>query len=159
MLSPWFFWHGISGCAVWNTRWSFYPDTSPLTILIHLPLLAEDKNVPYIYVASKISLGRACGIKRAVIAASITTNDASDLMSQIQALKASVERLMIWTIFWVPTPCGFAGNLSQVAEMSLPQQVSFKSGHWHHSSLLLHMVGLTIRTRIFTPCRIILIDS
>jgi len=66
-----------------------------LAILLHLPLLAEDKNVPYVYVPSKISLGRACGVSRAVIAASITTNDASDLMSQIQALKNSVERLMI----------------------------------------------------------------
>lgn len=25
-------------------------DTSPLAILLHLPLLAEDKNVPYVYV-------------------------------------------------------------------------------------------------------------
>ncbi|KAI4135011.1 MAG: hypothetical protein LQ347_001046 [Umbilicaria vellea] len=70
-------------------------DTSPLAILLHLPLLAEDKNVPYIYVPSKIALGRACGVSRAVIAASITTNDASDLMSQIRTLKDTVERLMI----------------------------------------------------------------
>ena len=32
---------------------------------------------------------------RAVIAASITTNEASDLMGQIRALKDKVERLMI----------------------------------------------------------------
>ena len=25
-------------------------DTSPLAILLHLPLLAEDKNTPYVYV-------------------------------------------------------------------------------------------------------------
>lgn len=35
-------------------------DTSPLAILLHLPLLAEDKNVAYVYVPSKIALGRAC---------------------------------------------------------------------------------------------------
>jgi U4/U6 small nuclear ribonucleoprotein SNU13 len=29
-------------------------DTSPLAILLHLPLLCEDKNVPYIYVPSKV---------------------------------------------------------------------------------------------------------
>lgn len=70
-------------------------DTAPLAILLHLPLLCEDKNVPYVYVPSKMALGRACGVSRAVISASITTNDASDLMSQIRALKDKVERLMI----------------------------------------------------------------
>ena len=40
-------------------------------------------------------LGRACGVSRAVISASITTNEASDLMGQIRSLKDKVERLMI----------------------------------------------------------------
>lgn len=70
-------------------------DTTPLAILLHLPLLSEDKNVPYVYVPSKMALGRACGVSRPVIAASITTNDASDLSAQIQAIKNNVERLMI----------------------------------------------------------------
>ncbi|EEH37854.1 small nucleolar ribonucleoprotein SNU13 [Paracoccidioides lutzii Pb01] len=70
-------------------------DTTPLAILLHLPLLAEDKNVPYVYVPSKMALGRACGVSRSVIAASITTNEASDLNAQIQTLKNNVERLMI----------------------------------------------------------------
>lgn len=70
-------------------------DTSPLAILLHLPLLCEDKNVPYVYVPSKMALGRACGVARAVIAASITTNEASDLMGQIRTLKDKVERLQI----------------------------------------------------------------
>lgn len=29
-------------------------DTTPLAILLHLPLLCEDKNVPYVYVPSKM---------------------------------------------------------------------------------------------------------
>ncbi|KZF25524.1 ribonucleo protein-associated protein [Xylona heveae TC161] len=70
-------------------------DTSPLAILLHLPLLCEDKNVPYVYVPSKVALGRACGVSRAVIAVSITTNEASDLTNQIRTLKNKVERLMI----------------------------------------------------------------
>jgi U4/U6 small nuclear ribonucleoprotein SNU13 len=70
-------------------------DTTPLAILLHLPLLCEDKNVPYVYVPSKTALGRACGVSRAVIATSITTNEASDLMNQIRSLKDKVERLMI----------------------------------------------------------------
>ena len=70
-------------------------DTSPLAIILHLPLLAEDKNVPYVYVPSKMALGRACGVSRPVIACSITTNEASDLTAQIRAVKNNVERLMI----------------------------------------------------------------
>ena len=48
-----------------------------------------------VYVPSKTALGRACGVSRAVISASITTNEASDLMTQIRGLKDKVERLMI----------------------------------------------------------------
>lgn len=70
-------------------------DTTPLAILLHLPLLCEDKNVPYVYVPSKMALGRACGVSRPVIATSITTNEASDLMGQIRSIKDKVERLMI----------------------------------------------------------------
>ncbi|EER24199.1 NHP2/L7aE family protein [Coccidioides immitis H538.4] len=70
-------------------------DTSPLAILLHLPLLCEDKNTPYVYVPSKVALGRACGVSRAVIAASITSNEASDLSAQIRNIKQKVERLMI----------------------------------------------------------------
>ncbi|KAI0134142.1 putative snRNP and snoRNP protein [Xylariales sp. AK1849] len=70
-------------------------DTQPLSILLHLPLLAEDKNVPYVFVPSKIALGRATGVSRSVIAASITTNEASDLMAQIRTVKDKIERLMI----------------------------------------------------------------
>jgi hypothetical protein len=41
-------------------------DTEPIEILLHLPLLAEDKNVPYVFVPSKAALGRACGVSRPV---------------------------------------------------------------------------------------------
>ncbi|KAE9464399.1 hypothetical protein C3L33_03694, partial [Rhododendron williamsianum] len=62
-------------------------DAEPLEILLHLPLLAEDKNVPYVFVPSKQALGRACGVTRPVIAASVTSNEGSQLKSQIQQLK------------------------------------------------------------------------
>ncbi|KAJ1966700.1 RNA binding protein snu13, partial [Dimargaris verticillata] len=54
-------------------------DAEPLEVLLHLPLLCEDKNVPYIYVNSKVALGRACGVSRPVLATSITSNEASEL--------------------------------------------------------------------------------
>merc|ERR1712189_165649 len=43
-------------------------DAEPLEILLHLPLLCEDKNIPYVFVRSKQALGRATGVSRPVIA-------------------------------------------------------------------------------------------
>jgi U4/U6 small nuclear ribonucleoprotein SNU13 len=70
-------------------------DTEPLEILLHLPLLCEDKNVPYVFVPSKTALGRACGVSRPVVACSVTTNDQSELKVQIQQIKDEIERLII----------------------------------------------------------------
>lgn len=70
-------------------------DAEPIEILLHLPLLCEDKNVPYVFVPSKIALGRACGVSRPVIAASITTNEASQLKKTIDEMKLKIEQLLI----------------------------------------------------------------
>jgi len=70
-------------------------DTEPLAILLHLPLLCEDKNVPYIFVPSKAALGRACGVTRSVIAASITTLDGSQLKPQIQNVREQIEKFLV----------------------------------------------------------------
>lgn len=70
-------------------------DTEPLEILLHLPLLCEDKNVPYVFLPSKTALGRACGVSRSVIAVSITSNEGSDLKPQIQSIKNQIEKLLI----------------------------------------------------------------
>ncbi|KAG7667473.1 hypothetical protein Ndes2526B_g03479 [Nannochloris sp. 'desiccata'] len=70
-------------------------DTEPIEILLHLPLLAEDKNVPYVFVPSKAALGRACGVTRPVIATSVTTNEGSQLKDQIHTLKLAIEKLLI----------------------------------------------------------------
>jgi ribosomal protein L7Ae-like RNA K-turn-binding protein len=68
-------------------------DVEPIEIVLHLPLLCEDKNVPYVFLPSKTALGRACGVSRPVIAASVTTNEARELNAQILAVKVSrVER-------------------------------------------------------------------
>ncbi|CAO3643183.1 unnamed protein product [Cunninghamella blakesleeana] len=70
-------------------------DAEPLEIILHLPLLCEDKNVPYVFVPSKTALGRACGVSRSVISASVTTNEASDLKPQILSIKNQIEKLLI----------------------------------------------------------------
>ncbi|KAF7682947.1 13 kDa ribonucleoprotein-associated protein [Astathelohania contejeani] len=46
-------------------------DCEPFEITAHLPLICEDKNVPFVYVPSKIALGKGCDIKRAVVACGI----------------------------------------------------------------------------------------
>lgn len=88
-------------------------DTEPLEILLHLPLLCEEKarpllriswhvlltdslqNVPYVFIESKAALGRASGVTRPVIAASVTTTESRELHSQIQTIKKAIERLMV----------------------------------------------------------------
>ncbi|XP_031569833.1 NHP2-like protein 1 [Actinia tenebrosa] len=69
-------------------------DTEPLEILLHLPLLCEDKNVPYVFVRSKAALGRACGVTRPVIACAVTANEGSQLIPQIRSLQSSIEKLL-----------------------------------------------------------------
>lgn len=70
-------------------------DAEPLEIILHLPLLCEDKNVGYVFVRSKQALGRACGVSRPVIAASIIANEGSQLRPQIDTLRRSVEKLLV----------------------------------------------------------------
>ncbi|KAK2193737.1 hypothetical protein NP493_7g05023 [Ridgeia piscesae] len=70
-------------------------DAEPLEILLHLPLLCEDKNVPYVFVRSKQALGRACGVSRPVISCSVTVNEGSQLTSQIQSIQNAIEKLLI----------------------------------------------------------------
>ena len=70
-------------------------DVKPLEIVLHLPLLCEDKNVPYVFVESQRLLGRACGVSRPVIAASILTNTSDELKDTITKLKEEVEKLLI----------------------------------------------------------------
>lgn len=70
-------------------------DTTPLEILLHLPLLCEDKNVPYVFVRSKQALGRACGVSRPIMACSVTINEGSQLKSQITSIQQEIERLLV----------------------------------------------------------------
>ena len=70
-------------------------DVEPLAILLHLPLLCEDKNVPYVFVPSRAALGRACGVSRSVMAAAVLTADGDQLKAQIDAVRSKVDQLLI----------------------------------------------------------------
>lgn len=43
----------------------------------------------------ELALGRACGVSRQVIACSITSNEGSQLKTQIESLRAEIEKLLI----------------------------------------------------------------
>ncbi|KAF6763848.1 50S ribosomal protein L30e-like protein [Ephemerocybe angulata] len=86
-------------------------DTEPLEILLHLPLLCEEKNVPYVFVPSKAALGRACNVSRPVISASVTTGESRELSSQIQTIKLAIREadclnFVLMTDFTVSVLCG-----------------------------------------------------
>ena len=67
-------------------------DAEPLEILLHIPLLCEDKNVPDVFVRSKQALGRACGVSRPVIAGSVTQNEGSQIKPQITTIQQESEK-------------------------------------------------------------------
>ena len=70
-------------------------DAEPLEMILHLPLLYEDKNVPYMFVPSKRALGWACGLSRTIITSSVTSKEGSQLKQQIQSVQLSIERLSL----------------------------------------------------------------
>ena len=67
-------------------------DVDPIEIVLSLPLLCEDKNVPYIFISSRAALGRACGVSRSVTACSIKKKDGSRLQKQIENVKIQIEK-------------------------------------------------------------------
>ncbi|CBH14197.1 ribosomal protein S6, putative [Trypanosoma equiperdum] len=69
-------------------------DTNPIEILLHLPLLCEDKNVPYVFVPSKTALGRAAQVSRNAVALAILQMENSPISAKIQAVKLEIERLL-----------------------------------------------------------------
>lgn len=70
-------------------------DCDPLEIIMTLPPICEEKNVPYCFVSSKANLGRACGIKRPVVAVGITFLEGASLQGQIFELKDAIEQLYV----------------------------------------------------------------
>ncbi|MGB9709354.1 MAG: 50S ribosomal protein L7Ae [Infirmifilum sp.] len=69
-------------------------DVDPPEIVAHLPLLCEEKKVPYVYVPSKERLGKAAGINVAASAAAIIEpGDAKalvdEVVQQVNKLKVS----------------------------------------------------------------------
>nr|UXY87510.1 SNU13 snRNP subunit [Cryptomonas sp.] len=69
-------------------------DTDPIEIVLHLPLLCEDKHIPYIFIRSKQALGKACGVSRPVIACSLISGINLRLNEQIKKIRTRAEKLI-----------------------------------------------------------------
>lgn len=66
-------------------------DTSPEEILAHVPLLCEEKGIPYTYVSSKSELGSSAGLTVGTAAIAVTDAGAAgelieDLVKKINAV-------------------------------------------------------------------------
>ncbi len=59
-------------------------DIDPPEIAAHLPVLAEEKEIPYIYIQTKDELGEAAGLNVGTASACITNaGEAEDLVNEI----------------------------------------------------------------------------
>ncbi len=67
-------------------------DVDPPEIVAHLPLLCEEKNIPYVYINGKSEIGKAVGIEVDCSAAAIVNEgearkELNQLVSKIEGLK------------------------------------------------------------------------
>ena len=66
-------------------------DVDPPEIVAHIPLLCDEKNVPYAYVPSKAELGKAAGIE--VASSSVAIIDPGQAKSLMEALVEKIEEI------------------------------------------------------------------
>jgi len=68
-------------------------DVDPPEIVMHLPPLCEEKNIPYVYTKSKDDLGRAAGIDvRCAAIAIVKSGDAKKIIDEILGGKTKEEK-------------------------------------------------------------------
>ena len=66
-------------------------DVDPPEVVAHLPLLCEERKIPYIFVPNKIKLGTSAGIE--VPAASACITNAGDASALINEISSRIEEL------------------------------------------------------------------
>ncbi|KAJ3427753.1 nhp2-like protein [Anaeramoeba flamelloides] len=70
-------------------------DVIPLEILLHLPLLCEDKNIPFCFLPSSMALGKSCGLTRRITACAVIKSDRNPIQRKIDSLKAEMEQMLM----------------------------------------------------------------
>ncbi|WP_336325210.1 50S ribosomal protein L7Ae [Halovenus sp. HT40] len=66
-------------------------DVQPEEIVMHLPEIADEKDVPYVFIGAQDDLGRAAGLEVGSAAAAIT--DAGDASADVEDIVDKVEEL------------------------------------------------------------------
>jgi LSU ribosomal protein L7AE len=66
-------------------------DVQPEEIVMHLPELADERNIPFVFVATQDDLGRAAGLEVGSAAAAVT--DAGEASESIDDIAEKVEEL------------------------------------------------------------------
>ncbi|PTD93411.1 50S ribosomal protein L7ae [archaeon SCG-AAA382B04] len=66
-------------------------DVEPEEIVAHLPMLAEEKDIPFVYVPSKNDLGAAAGLT--VQAASVSVTEIGEAKDLIEEISKKTEEL------------------------------------------------------------------
>lgn len=66
-------------------------DVEPPQVVAHLPILCEERKIPYLFVPSKLELGRSSGID--VGSAAVTVLDAGEAAKALKELTDSAEQL------------------------------------------------------------------
>ncbi|MFB6111360.1 MAG: 50S ribosomal protein L7Ae [Halobacteriaceae archaeon] len=66
-------------------------DVSPEEIVMHLPEIADEKGIPYVFVGAQDDLGRAAGLEVGSAAAAIV--DSGDAADDVEDIAAKVEEL------------------------------------------------------------------
>ncbi|MBU0953364.1 MAG: 50S ribosomal protein L7Ae [Nanoarchaeota archaeon] len=66
-------------------------DVTPEEVLMHVPVICEEKNVPYSYVVSKLELGKAAGIE--VPTSSIAVIEEGEAKKVIAEIAAKIKTL------------------------------------------------------------------
>ncbi|MEE6210507.1 50S ribosomal protein L7Ae [Salarchaeum sp. III] len=66
-------------------------DVSPEEIVLHIPELADEKGIPYVFVDTQDELGNAAGLEVGSAAAAVV--DAGDAEEDVEDISAKVEEL------------------------------------------------------------------
>jgi large subunit ribosomal protein L7Ae len=68
-------------------------DVDPVEILVHVPMLCEEKRIPYVYVPKKLRLGQAAGLtKSAASVAVVEAGEAKGLLDEIAQTFPSLKK-------------------------------------------------------------------
>ncbi len=67
-------------------------DVDPPELLLHIPILCKEKNIPFLYVKTKDELGKSAGLK--VNTSSVAVVDEGKAKKDIENLQKDVEKLL-----------------------------------------------------------------